>query len=304
MTTPCNRKLFAVVIGGLAAFASGCQKELAHDLPGAVWTSGGAANVFERDTDVFLEGGSAPDGSGRLPDGNYAFAVTDVSGDALLSGVRVVQVVDGKLARIAVAPFDASSNGVYKVWLTKASNHPGDGAGTNAAGFSPLQSRTETFRVRTKCEHDHDDDDGEGDRDDRDDGEGEDDGEGDGECECDDEEEEPTEPTEPTEPPDGGDVDENGCDDAYGSRYGDTYGDMNGDVWGDVYGDFYGDMNGNHYGDTFGDIYGDINGHVYGDVYGDWYGDLNGNHYGRHFGDRYGDTNGDIGQAWVCGPTS
>ena len=281
-----HRKLLAVVIGGLAALASGCQKEFAHDLPGAVWTSGGAANVFERDTDVFLEGGSAPDGSGKLLDGDYVFAVTDISGEVLLSEVRDVVVDGGRLSRTALVPFDASANGVYKVWVTKASSHPGDGAGTHASGFSPLQSRTETFRVLHKCQRDEDEDDND-DSEDRDD-----------ECE-DDEGDRDDDPS-----PDDGDVDENGCDDAYGSRYGDTFGDINGDVWGDVYGDSFGNLNGNLFGSHFGDIFGDINGNVYGDVYGDWFGDLNGNHYGRHFGDRFGDTNGDIGQAWICAPPS
>ena len=93
MTIPWNRKIFAVVVGGLAALATtGCQEKFAVELPGAVWASGGAANVFELDSDVFLEGGSAPDGSGRLPDGNYVFAVTDLSGDVLLSDVREVRV--------------------------------------------------------------------------------------------------------------------------------------------------------------------------------------------------------------------
>lgn len=249
MTTPWSKKLFAVVIGGLAALASGCQTEFAHELPGAVWTSGGAANVFERDTDVFLEGGSAPDGSGRLPDGSYVFAVTDVSGEVLLSAVRAVRVEDGRLTRTAIAPFDPSENGVYKVWLTKSSNHPGDGAGTHASGFSPLQSRTETFRVLS-TPADPEEQPGEDDVDEN--GCGDDYGSRYGDTY--------------------GDV--NG--DVWGDVYGDSYGDRTGNHYGDTFGDIYGDIDGDVYGNVYGDWYGDLNGNHYGRHFGDRYGDTNG----------------------------
>ena len=292
-------RLPSLLFAGAALALAGCESKIEHDLPGGVWASGASDNVFAYKADVFVEGGAAPDGSGTLPDGNYIVAVTDFRGDHLLSELREVRVDDGRLPRTKLSPFQTSPNGVYKVFVTKASHYPSSRRGAKGSGFGPIESRTDTFYVSDR------DEDGDGDDDDdNDDGDDDDDG--------DDREPTPTptaspEPTpepspspapSPTPTPDPGPgpgPDPYDCNAEYGARYGDTFGDMNGNIWGDVYGDWFGDLTGNHYGDHFGDIFGDIDGDIYGDVYGDWFGDLNGNHYGAHYGDRFGDTNGDIG---------
>lgn len=150
---------------------------------GAIFTTtqGGTTvngNVYENDSDVYLNGGPQNLHANGLPDGDYYFQVTDPSGVTLLSTdaavCRQVTVSGGKLAGAAQAsvdagcahangdfnaangttpvqliPFNPTPNpgGEYKAWLIKT------GAATVGEGgitlsFSNSDSKTDNFKIR------------------------------------------------------------------------------------------------------------------------------------------------------------
>lgn len=109
-----------------------------------------ATVIFEDKCDVYLVAGQE-EGAPRLPDGDYFFQVTDVSGEALLSSdevkVRQFRVADGVIegvsgdgshavwvnslsgdATIQLCPFADSpdSSGMCQVWVTAVEDFEGD----------------------------------------------------------------------------------------------------------------------------------------------------------------------------------
>lgn len=109
-----------------------------------------AAVIFEDKCDAYLVAGQE-EGPPRLPDGDYFFQVTDVSGEALLSSdevrFRQFRVADGVIegvsgkgshavwvnslsgaASVQLCPFADSpdSSGMYQVWVTGVEDFEGD----------------------------------------------------------------------------------------------------------------------------------------------------------------------------------
>jgi hypothetical protein len=109
-----------------------------------------AAVIFEDKCDAYLVA-RGEDSPPRLPDGDYFFQVTDVSGEALLSsdevGLRQFRVTDGAIqgvsgqgnhavgvdsvsggATVQLCPFAESSDssGTYEVWVTGVDDFKGD----------------------------------------------------------------------------------------------------------------------------------------------------------------------------------
>jgi hypothetical protein len=116
-------------------------------------------SLFVNRCDVYLTTGRT-EATHSLPDGDYVFQVTDVSGDVLLSTdevrLRQVQIADGVLRGVSgqgrhgmggdgvggattvqLCPFDESpdASGEYRLWLTPVEDFRGDlGAVDSAAG--------------------------------------------------------------------------------------------------------------------------------------------------------------------------
>jgi hypothetical protein len=109
-----------------------------------------AAVIFEDRCDAYLVAGQE-EGPPRLPDGDYFFQVTDVSGETLLSSdevrLRQFRVADGAIegvsgegshavgsdsvsggATVELCPFGDSSDssGMYQVWVTRVGDFQGD----------------------------------------------------------------------------------------------------------------------------------------------------------------------------------
>jgi hypothetical protein len=109
-----------------------------------------AAVIFEDKCDAYLVA-RGQDSPPHLPDGDYFFQVTDVSGEALLSsdevGLRQFRVADGAIegasgqgdhavgidslsggATVQLCPFadSSDSSGMYQVWVTTVDDFKGD----------------------------------------------------------------------------------------------------------------------------------------------------------------------------------
>jgi hypothetical protein len=135
-----------------------------------------AAVIFEEKCDAYLVargGDSAP----SLPDGDYFFQVTDVSGEALLSSdevrCRQFRVADGAIegvsgqgnhavgvdsvgggATVQLCPFadSSDSSGTYEVWVTGVGDFKGDvdaldSTGGDSHGFLTARSARALFGV-------------------------------------------------------------------------------------------------------------------------------------------------------------
>jgi hypothetical protein len=141
-------------------------------------------NVYDLQTDVFLNGGprpNAPCTAAGLPDGQYYFQVTDPSGSHLLStddiAARKVTVsgglivdhpveaphyphyvgigkcvgVNGSNITVQLFPFLPTPNpgGEYKLWMTKDYDY--DWTMTKGSfGFIPSKSKTDNFKVQPR----------------------------------------------------------------------------------------------------------------------------------------------------------
>ena len=135
--------------GGLVAFMCLIMAPAAMAAPvtGAIFTTlfdGSAVdfNIYDTKEDVYLNGGprspKAPCTAAGLPDGYYAFQVTDPSGQVVLStddlSQRIVQVLGGVIVAsfshptgtgkcnsetVQLMPFNDTPNpgGEYKVWM-------------------------------------------------------------------------------------------------------------------------------------------------------------------------------------------
>lgn len=279
---PGASKIWLAAIAGLSfALVTGCANPegllaglgSAVERPGAIWVidsngSGVNGNIFASKDDVWADGG--PNGNAGedhgLPDGSWVIGVTDAGGHNLLSPapLATVDVRDGRFAaRIHLAPFADSTNGVYKVWAMPAELYPYSGSDSQS-GFRPTESRTEEFKVSLTTG-----------------------GTGDGGG------------TGGTGTGDGSDG--NGCPNSYGAIYGDIFGDVWGDIYGDLYGEQFGDLHGNLYGNRFGNMFGNQYGSQYGDFYGDQFGDRYGTLYGTMHGEMFGDQFGDVNPSPASG---
>jgi hypothetical protein len=135
-----------------------------------------AAVVFEDECDAYLVAGQQ-EGLPRLPDGDYFFQVTNVSGEALLSSdeirFRQFRVADGAIegvsgqgnhavgsdslsgaATVQLCPFADSpdSSGMYEVWVTRVEDFQGDVEAVDSAagdshGFLAARSARALFGV-------------------------------------------------------------------------------------------------------------------------------------------------------------
>jgi hypothetical protein len=135
-----------------------------------------ATVIFEDRCDAYLLV-RGQDSSPRLPDGDYFFQVTDVSGEALLSSdevrFRQFRVADGVIegvsgqgrhavgidslsgaATVQVCPFTDSpdSSGMYGVWVTRVEDFQGDvkavdSPAADAHGFLAARSARALFAV-------------------------------------------------------------------------------------------------------------------------------------------------------------
>ena len=135
-----------------------------------------AAVIFEDKCDAYLVVGQE-EGPPRLPDGDYFFQVTDVSGEALLSSdevrFRQFQVADGAIegvsgegshavgsdnisggATVELCPFTDSSDssGMYQVWVTRVEDFQGDveaveSSAPDSHGFLAARSARGLFAV-------------------------------------------------------------------------------------------------------------------------------------------------------------
>jgi len=135
-----------------------------------------AAVIFEDECDAYLvaRGQDSPPG---LPDGDYFFQVTDVSGEALLSSdevrFRQFRVADGAIegasgqgshaagidsasggATVQLCPFGESpdSSGMYQVWVTRVEDFQGDveaveSSAPDSHGFLDARSAKALFAV-------------------------------------------------------------------------------------------------------------------------------------------------------------
>ena len=167
------------LLGGiLAALVLTCSlaATVSAQLAGAIFTTdaGGNfvnANIYDLMDDVYLNGGprspKAPCTAAGLPDGFYAFQVTDPSGQVLLStdGIeqRIVEVRSGVIVKnwgthfvgvgkcnsvtVQLSPFNITPNpgGEYKVWMAPI-NLRADGTFL-FQGFLPNQSKTDNFKI-------------------------------------------------------------------------------------------------------------------------------------------------------------
>ena len=144
-------------------------------------------NIYPSKTAVYLDGGpgpGAPQTAAGLDDGTYVYQVTDPSGKKLLSTdaakCRQFTVAGGIITSVAVSgscahntgididhgattvqlmPYlDTPNNGgVYKVWATLLLNYRcslalvdcGFKPGQNVHGFSPSDSKTDNFKVKS-----------------------------------------------------------------------------------------------------------------------------------------------------------
>jgi hypothetical protein len=161
--------------GGLVAFMCLIMAPAAMAAPvtGAIFTTlfdGSAVdfNIYDTKEDVYLNGGprspKAPCTAAGLPDGYYAFQVTDPSGQVVLStdalSQRIVQVLGGVIVAsfshptgtgkcnsetVQLMPFNDTPNpgGEYKVWM--APINPSGPFGSFV--FIPSQSKTDNFKV-------------------------------------------------------------------------------------------------------------------------------------------------------------
>jgi hypothetical protein len=135
-----------------------------------------AAVVFEDKCDAYLVAGQQ-EGLPRLPDGDYFFQVTNVSGEALLSNdeirFRQFRVSDGAIegvsgqgnhavgsdslsgaATVQLCPLADSpdSSGMYEVWVTRVEDFQGDVEAVDSAagdshGFLAARSARALFGV-------------------------------------------------------------------------------------------------------------------------------------------------------------
>ena len=183
-----TKKMLSLIAALAAAFALPMTMASAAppvlQLSGAIFTSDASGvpvnlNHYASKQDVYLNGGpgiNAPVDAAGLPEGDYAFQVTDPSGKVLLSSddvaCRVVHVgpdgrfmsvapsdqtcehltgIDGEHGGITVQlyPFDDTPNngGEYKAWLTPYGALDYDAPG-NKHGFVPGNSKTDNFKVR------------------------------------------------------------------------------------------------------------------------------------------------------------
>jgi hypothetical protein len=163
--------------GGLVAFMCliMAPPAMAAPVTGAIFTTdvNGTfvnANIYEAKEDVYLNGGprspKAPCTAAGLPDGYYAFQVTDPSGQTVLStddlSQRIVQVYGGIIVAsfghptgpgkcssvtVQLVPFNDTPNpgGEYKVWMAPITINS-NGTFT-FGGFVPNQSKTDNFKV-------------------------------------------------------------------------------------------------------------------------------------------------------------
>jgi hypothetical protein len=170
------KQAIKLVASGLAALALclSVGAAVAAPVTGAIFTTDvfGTfvdANIYNAKEDVFLNGGprspKAPCTAAGLPDGWYAFQVTDPSGQTVLSSSseplseRTVFVSGGVITAYAgshitgdgkcgsktveLMPFYDTPNpgGEYKVWMAP---YNADGS---FSGFVPSQSKTDNFKV-------------------------------------------------------------------------------------------------------------------------------------------------------------
>jgi hypothetical protein len=135
-----------------------------------------AAVIFEDKCDAYLVVGQE-EGPPRLPDGDYFFQVTDISGEALLSSdevrFRQFRVADGVIedvsgqgshavwvsslsgaASVQLCPYDDSpdSSGMYEVWVTRVEDFQGDveavdSSAPDSHGFLAARSARALFGV-------------------------------------------------------------------------------------------------------------------------------------------------------------
>jgi hypothetical protein len=171
-----------VILAVVAGLILSSTAALARAPSGAVFTTleDGTqvnANIFEYESDVYLDGGpgpNAPADAAGLPAGAYVFQVTDPSGKTLLSlddpECRVFYVdesglisgvgdppdgcghgtgndVDHGATTVQLSPFGPTPNagGVYKVWVTPWEQFdPADG---KYHGFTSSASKTDAFKV-------------------------------------------------------------------------------------------------------------------------------------------------------------
>jgi hypothetical protein len=135
-----------------------------------------AAVIFEDKCDVYLVAGQE-EGPPRLPDGDYFFQVTDVSGQTLLSSdevrFRQFRVADGAIenvsgqgshvvwvnslsgtASVQLCPYAErpDSSGTYQVWVTRVEDFEGDveaveSSAADAHGFLAGRSARALFAV-------------------------------------------------------------------------------------------------------------------------------------------------------------
>jgi len=160
--------------GGLVAFMCLIMAPAAMAAPvtGAIFTTlfdGSAVdfNIYDTKEDVYLNGGprspKAPCTAAGLPDGYYAFQVTDPSGQVVLStddlSQRIVQVLGGVIVAsfshptgtgkcnsetVQLMPFNDTPNpgGEYKVWM--APINPSGPFGSFV--FTPRESQTDNYK--------------------------------------------------------------------------------------------------------------------------------------------------------------
>jgi hypothetical protein len=135
-----------------------------------------AAAIFEDKCDAYLAAGQE-EGVPRLPDGDYFFQVTDVSGETLLSSdevrLRQFRVADGAIEGasgkgshavgadsisggviVQLCPFGDSpdSSGMYQVWVTGVEDFRGDveavdSSAPDSHGFLTARSARALFAV-------------------------------------------------------------------------------------------------------------------------------------------------------------
>lgn len=135
-----------------------------------------AAVIFEDKCDAYLMA-RGQESLPRLPDGDYLFQVTDVSGEALLSSdevrYRQFRVADGAIEGVSgqgnhaagidslsgavtvqLCPFahSADSSGMYEVWVTRVEDFQGDvkevdSPAPDAHGFLDARSAKALFAV-------------------------------------------------------------------------------------------------------------------------------------------------------------
>lgn len=172
----------SVAIAAVAA-ASVAVAQTATSLSGAIFTTDASGvpvnlNIYGSKQDVYLNGGpgiNAPDDAAGLPEGTYAFQVTDPSGKTLLSqdavtcrqftvnpsgviedvvatGCEHVTGADGEDggATVQLFPYADTPNngGVYKVWVTPTEMLDCGAAG-NKHCFVPRYSKTDNYKVHS-----------------------------------------------------------------------------------------------------------------------------------------------------------